>query len=403
VSDGKTYYQVLGLPSDASPEQVRKRFRELAREHHPDLNRDRPDSHERFLQINEAYETLNDPGRRAAYDLTLRDQARREAERKAGSGAGPAYRPPPRSGPSTRVGTQSRAASPGGDARARREAEQRRQTVLRLMDDARHAYQRGHLREAHRLCKEVLTIGKVGGAYEMLGDIYTRQGRNAEAVEAYTVAAQISPNSSLIMAKLNRAADRQASGRPPSDHEMRIGVELIPRQAYLGRKMSIAFFGAAMVLLLIWLRGIFGEEELGWPLVADWTAAHLILMGASGFIAGAVLASAGWVRPLDQELIYRTIGSGRRPVPIGLVLALVGMAFFPAALLVYGLIAYFQESLSPSVLLAFAATVALTFGFVFAAPSDAILSTFLFGGNVLFTSLLVGWFLGDLFRPSWAL
>jgi curved DNA-binding protein CbpA len=406
VSNGKTHYEVLGLSPDASPEQVKKRFRELARKYHPDLNRDRPDYHELFLRINEAYETLNDASRRAAYDLTLRDHARREAERqKAGGGSvfgsrsGPAASP----GAAPRAGASGKPSTPS-EARARREAEQRRQTLSRLMEDARQAYQRGHLREAHRLCREVLAIGRVGAAYEMLGDIYTRQGRYAQAVDHYTVAAQMTPNSGLIMSKLNRVAARQGGGRPVEEFEMpRAPAPVAEPGAYLGRKMSIAFFGLALAVLLILLRGAFGDEELGWPLVPRWTSAHLILMAADGFIAGIVLASAGWVRPIDQELFYRTLGSGRRALPLGVALGLVGAVFFPAALIVYALIAYFQETLSYSVLLALAATIALTFGFVLAAPSRADMETLLFGGNVLFVTLLFGWFLGDLFRPSWAL
>src|SRR6185503_16861733 len=76
---------VMGLAPDASAEQIRKRFRELARKYHPDLHREHPEYHQIFLNINQAYEVLSDPSRRAHYDLELRDRARREAERRSGS------------------------------------------------------------------------------------------------------------------------------------------------------------------------------------------------------------------------------------------------------------------------------------------------------------------------------
>jgi len=61
------YYDVLGVPRGASPEEVKKAFRKLAMQHHPDRNKSE-DAHERFKEINEAYEVLGDPERRAMYD-----------------------------------------------------------------------------------------------------------------------------------------------------------------------------------------------------------------------------------------------------------------------------------------------------------------------------------------------
>lgn len=63
----RDYYDVLGVPRSASPEDVKKAFRRLAFEHHPDRNKsDNADT--RFKEINEAYEILRDPEKRAAYD-----------------------------------------------------------------------------------------------------------------------------------------------------------------------------------------------------------------------------------------------------------------------------------------------------------------------------------------------
>jgi molecular chaperone DnaJ len=63
----RDYYDVLGVPRDASPEEVKKAFRKLAMKYHPDRNKG-ADAHERFKQINEAYEVLSDQERRAMYD-----------------------------------------------------------------------------------------------------------------------------------------------------------------------------------------------------------------------------------------------------------------------------------------------------------------------------------------------
>ncbi len=61
-------YEVLGISTDASEQEVKKAFRQLARELHPDVNAHDPDAEEKFKEAAEAYEILSDPERRATYD-----------------------------------------------------------------------------------------------------------------------------------------------------------------------------------------------------------------------------------------------------------------------------------------------------------------------------------------------
>ena len=68
MPDRRDYYQILGVPRDASPEQIKQAYRRLARQYHPDVNKS-AEAAEKFKQINEAYQVLSDPEKRRAYDL----------------------------------------------------------------------------------------------------------------------------------------------------------------------------------------------------------------------------------------------------------------------------------------------------------------------------------------------
>ena len=77
------FYAVLGLPRGATEDDVKRAYRRLAREHHPDANPDDPGAEERFKEIQLAYEVLKDPEKRERYDRFGIDGLR-----GAGMGAG---------------------------------------------------------------------------------------------------------------------------------------------------------------------------------------------------------------------------------------------------------------------------------------------------------------------------
>src|SRR5213082_4262542 len=67
ATNKRDYYETLGISRGASEEDLKKAYRRLAKQYHPDANKDQG-AEARFVEINEAYEVLSDPQKRAAYD-----------------------------------------------------------------------------------------------------------------------------------------------------------------------------------------------------------------------------------------------------------------------------------------------------------------------------------------------
>lgn len=77
----RNYYEILGIPRNASNDDIKKAFRKLARQYHPDVNPGDNTTVERFKDINEAYDTLSDDQKRSEYNRSLLGANRRKTSK----------------------------------------------------------------------------------------------------------------------------------------------------------------------------------------------------------------------------------------------------------------------------------------------------------------------------------
>ncbi len=445
----KNYYELLGVPRTATTDEIKKRYRELARKLHPDVNPDKAGAARLFADVTTAYKTLTDADSRAVYDY---DQSRIEEQRaRANARATSTYTPPPTSP----FNAPPRGAS-GGAAEStsggRSSANTSGADVSRLVAEAQAAFVRNKLVEARSLAQEALRLNRRNAqAYEVLGDVYRLQGKTEEAMNMYTMALQINPRNSTVMQRLERmsraaqSANRYDTGggasadrvffsnrdTPPTPGSRPFqgaggsgGARTPGRPASYGRPAAsdprdkspiglllTGVFGYGGVFLLLLWATLFLSDNSGKlkPFAPDlapissWNGPLLFVMALSGVLLGATMAITGAIRRIDDELLLPGSGvaSGLRggAAPLGLLLLVVSVVSFYAAALLYVIVAALQEIAMKSMLRVFAAVITITL--LLAAVYDpGHVQVLLFGGNVIFLTFAFGWFLGDFFRPD---
>ena len=88
VRAAEDYYKTLGVSRSASAAQIKRAYRRLAVEYHPDKNQDDPDATSKFAKINNAYEALSDPEKRKLYDRYGEEGLQRNQRSGGGGGGG---------------------------------------------------------------------------------------------------------------------------------------------------------------------------------------------------------------------------------------------------------------------------------------------------------------------------
>jgi curved DNA-binding protein CbpA len=190
MASQRNHYEIIGVTRQATTDEIKKKYRELARKFHPDKVQDKDLGQKVFAQINKAYAVLSDPNQRAQYDASL--AAELAAQRHAGTPAATVAR-----------GTSNQPLNA-----------QQTANVARLIVDAEEAMMQNKIANVPQMCEIILnTDPRNVKALGILGDAFAQMGQPQKAATAYRQALQIAP-SSLLQAKLSRLEG--PGGTPPT-------------------------------------------------------------------------------------------------------------------------------------------------------------------------------------------
>lgn len=353
-----TAHEILGLPRDSLPTQIRSRYRMLARRYRRDSPVQELLQDGGFLEIVRAY-------------LLLESERRRDYERDVRAAVARREDPPPMP-----------------DLLASVSAEDK------LLMVAEVALWRGQHREAARLVGTVLEKNRKNApGWALLGEILQAEQKLDQAITMYSFATQFDPTNQRYWDLLNEAtAIKEGRERPKPREE---APTIVPRSLPVWGLILATFI--LIGLTIVWLIPRMGPEwQWGIP-------PRLLLMGAcDGFVLGLVLAGTDVLRHFDDELVsYSVPFIGVEMAPLGVYIIPAGLAFFWPAIVFYFIIVLLDEYISASVVLALICTAALTLLFsfvVYPAASPGILAI---GAPVIFLGLVLGWMLGSIRGLPW--
>ncbi|MDO8682486.1 MAG: DnaJ domain-containing protein [Armatimonadota bacterium] len=382
----RDYYEILGVPSTATMAEIKHRYRELARKFHPDVVKDKAFGHRAFAQITEAYGVLSDPDKRRDYDAARASSTspRPASETRRPSAGSSQTRAPDARPPSPPTG---RPADPG-----------------RLVRDAEFAFISGRLGAATNLCRQAIRQNQSNArAHAILGDIYRIQGKKEQAIIEYGYAVQFNPSDHNSQAKLEKLLRPKGSPRRPSaqSNRSRRGSSVDYSEEIRSARNTANMIGWGLAFFLLFLINVYPGIPIEGlkiilPVISMWSWNMVALLALDAALVGFLLGVNRVISHPDDELMFLYIPGTM--IPIGFPLLLFSTVFFYAAAGLSTLLSLLQGYFSKSLAIVFAAVMLITLlASLMYEPGRA--SVVLFGGNIAFPAMVIGWYIGSLFGP----
>ncbi|MER3412835.1 MAG: hypothetical protein C4341_01080 [Armatimonadota bacterium] len=365
MPDERTHYDVLGVPRDATQEQIRLAFRRLVLKYHPDRSGTSRTT-DLFMQIVEAHAVLSSLERRAHYDALLRAAERGAAHRATREA-------PPRGAQQER------------DARSGAYQRTPAPDIARLLNTAVRELSRGRLERAEATARRVIEQDfRVALAHSVLGDVYRSRGKLDDALKHYAYALQFEPENAIYQKRYYSL--HAASGTRGAAAQRTANATLPLIVASVITFLTLAYVAIAK------------EEPMrGLPAIINtWTAGLLVMLFVCGLTMGAALSISMAVDPC--ETVLKTAG-GR--LSRSAALGVVAIINFWAAALIYAVIGVLQDAFTYSISRVVFLVAVLTACFATASALSGQISwaqTLLWGGNVIYLGVLAGWLVADAFR-----
>lgn len=370
----QTYYHLFGLPESASQDEIKRRYRELARKYHPDLNPGDPKASRTFADIATAYGVLSDPDARNVYDAELM------MRRRIGRSTAPLR----------------------GAATATSRAHQQNPHAAQIESEkaatlARKCFYAGRFIEAKNFAIRSLSFHhKNSLAHEILGDIYMNEGRLDDAAKHFTFCLQFDKFNGGVHLKLDRLSKISTGKKQSQTRTEYTSRFTTKKQRNLMALVQVFGYGAALMILAFWFINDANDAPMGVDFIPSWSFYFLLMtIGLSLFI-GSVQSISGGLRRVGDDFLLAN-GSVRGGFPAGPFLLILNVIFYPVGMLVHIVLCTVQQGFHQSLLVMYSTVTIATIMLAVFGHVD-FLQTILIGGNVFFTGHFAGRILGDFFR-----
>lgn len=372
ASSKRTYYEVLGVPKNASQGDIKSAYRKLALKYHPDRA---PGESEKFLEVSAAYEVLSDIPRRQDYDRLIELDARGVAAGKTSQR--PASRPSPRSDP------PRRAAPPKAEPKGPGKPTQDEVAQLRTL------FEKRRFREAETLAQSILDRDpRQAVAYGVLGEIVRQRGDLKKAAKLFALAVQMDTGNAYYLRRYEEVFKMAQMG---------LGKE---EEKRAGPRSTIAPFVGFLVLAAAAAYVVLSKEPAVFPeiaLISTWTLGLMVMLLVSGVAIGAAMSLGNVVDSLESATPY---GSSRAAPAVGLLFVAVVNFWLAAVLFVQSCVVNRSFDFSTGRMLGAVgfATASLSAASMLAPTPIDPYQTLLWGGNLAYLGAIIGWLGADSLR-----